>query len=82
MIAVDVNKDYLISVKDYLDKFNSIVIIDHHKTDENTIKTPLTILDLNDIYTTFYSIAEIYIFGPDAHLIFINVTCRITKLKD
>ena len=45
MIAVDVNKDYLISVKDYLDKFNSIVIIDHHKTDENTIKTPYSFIN-------------------------------------
>ena len=45
MIAVDVNKDYLISTKKYLEEFNSILIIDHHKMDENTIKTPYTFID-------------------------------------
>ena len=39
MIAVDVNKENLISTKDYLEDFNDIMIIDHHKTDEKTIKT-------------------------------------------
>ncbi|MBR4178565.1 MAG: DHH family phosphoesterase [Bacilli bacterium] len=39
MIAVDVNKDYLISTKKYLDDFNDIFVLDHHKTDEHTIKT-------------------------------------------
>ena len=45
MIAVDVNKDYLISVKEYLDKFKEIAILDHHKTDENTIKTQNMFID-------------------------------------
>lgn len=39
MVAVDVNKSYLVSTQPYLDKFNSIMIIDHHKTDDKTIKT-------------------------------------------
>ena len=39
LITTDVNKDYLVSVKDYLDEMNSIVIIDHHIEDEHTIKT-------------------------------------------
>ena len=39
MIAVDVNKDYLISTKPYLNDFNDIIVIDHHKTDEHTIET-------------------------------------------
>ena len=39
LITTDVNKDYLISVKDYLDEINSVVIIDHHTEDEHTIKT-------------------------------------------
>lgn len=45
MIFVDVNKDYLISTKKYLDGFNDIMVIDHHKTDENTIKTPYLFVD-------------------------------------
>ena len=40
LIAVDVNKDYLISVKPYLEQFQNIIVLDHHKTDEHTIKTP------------------------------------------
>lgn len=42
---VDANKDYLISVNDYLDSFKNIVVIDHHKTDEYTIKTPNIFVD-------------------------------------
>ena len=39
LITTDVNKDYLVSVKDYLDEMNSIIVIDHHGEDEHTIKT-------------------------------------------
>ncbi len=45
MIGVDVNKDYLVSVKPYLDEFHDIIILDHHKTDEHTIKTPYLFVD-------------------------------------
>ena len=45
LIAVDVNKDYLVSVKPYLDQFHDIFIIDHHKVDEHTIKTPYLYTD-------------------------------------
>ena len=39
MICVDVNKSNLISTKKYLDIFNDVFVLDHHKTDDNTIKT-------------------------------------------
>ena len=45
LVCVDVNKDYLISVSDYLENFKNILIIDHHKTDEYTIKTPNIFVD-------------------------------------
>ena len=45
LIAVDVNKDYLVSVNNYLENFNDIFILDHHMTDEHTIKTPYTFID-------------------------------------
>lgn len=45
MIAVDVNKENLISTKKYLDDFNSIFVLDHHRIDENTIKTPHLFVD-------------------------------------
>lgn len=45
MIAVDANKDYLLCTKKYLNEFKNIVVIDHHKTDEHTIKTPYLYVD-------------------------------------
>ena len=45
MIAVDVNKNYLISTKKYLDDFNDIFVLDHHKADDNTIKTKNLFID-------------------------------------
>ena len=39
MICVDVNKNNLINVSKYNYNFNDIFILDHHKTDEHTIKT-------------------------------------------
>lgn len=45
MVAVDANKDYLLCTKNYLSEFKNIVVIDHHKTDEHTIKTPYLFVD-------------------------------------
>ena len=45
MVAVDANKDYLLCTKNYLSEFKNIVVIDHHKTDEHTIKTPYLYVD-------------------------------------
>ena len=39
MVAVDANKDYLLSTKSDLLRFRDIMVIDHHKTDDHTIKT-------------------------------------------
>jgi c-di-AMP phosphodiesterase-like protein len=39
MVAVDVNKTELVSTKDILKRFNDIMVIDHHKTGETSIKT-------------------------------------------
>ncbi len=45
MVAVDANKDYLLCTKKYINEFKNIVVIDHHKTDEHTIKTPYLYVD-------------------------------------
>ena len=45
MIGVDVNKDYLVSVKQSLPLFKNILIIDHHKTDDHTIKATQIFVD-------------------------------------
>ena len=45
MIAVDVNKDYLVSVKGDLGKFKDICILDHHKEDEHTINAKYKFID-------------------------------------
>lgn len=62
MVCVDVNKDYLISTSDYLDSFKNILVIDHHKVDDNTIKTPNIFID-----TTISSTCE-----EIARLLFMN----------
>lgn len=38
LIVLDVNKEYLVSVKPYFKIFEDIIIIDHHNSDEKTIK--------------------------------------------
>ncbi|MBO5120703.1 MAG: DHH family phosphoesterase [Bacilli bacterium] len=38
LIVTDTNKSDRVAVKDYLDDFSQIIIIDHHGTGENTIK--------------------------------------------
>ena len=43
LITTDVNNKYIIPVKDYLDDFKNILVIDHHGESENSIKT-------NDMY--------------------------------
>ena len=38
LIIVDTNKKHLIACNDIIDKFTSVIIIDHHDTDKDTIK--------------------------------------------
>ncbi len=45
MIAVDVNKTYLVSTGEILDRFNDIIVIDHHKTDDKSIKSKHMFVD-------------------------------------
>lgn len=45
LIMTDVNKDYLISVKNNLNDFKSILIIDHHSEDENTVDAQYKYID-------------------------------------
>ncbi len=45
MIAVDANKTYLVSTCEILDRFNDIMVIDHHKTDDKSIKTKNMFVD-------------------------------------
>lgn len=47
LLTVDVNKDTLISeqAKENLEKFDDVLVIDHHNTDEHTIKTDNIFID-------------------------------------
>ena len=45
MVAVDTNSTERISTTPYLDRFNAVMVIDHHKADEQTIKTPYLFID-------------------------------------
>ena len=53
-VLVDVNSSKLISMNEHLDKRNNIFIVDHHETDENTIKTKYSYIN-----TEYSSVAEI-----------------------
>ena len=58
LITVDVNKKNKISVQKCLNDFRDILIIDHHKEDENTIKTNKKIIDLH-VSSTSETICEL-----------------------
>lgn len=47
LILTDVNANYMISLKNDLDKFNNILIIDHHKESNDTVKTDYRFIDIN-----------------------------------
>ena len=46
LIVTDVNKKNMISIGDKLDLFKSIIVIDHHTENENTIDTEKSFIDL------------------------------------
>lgn len=50
LIACDVNRDYLLCCKDYLDRFKNIAVIDHHE-DDNGLKTSYKCIDVNSSST-------------------------------
>ena len=87
MIAVDVNKDYLISTKDCLDTFKDILVIDHHLPDDHTISTPNLFID-STLSSTCEEISKL-IFGlgvkispTDANYLLSGIvldTSRLTK---
>ena len=45
LIITDTNKDYLLSVKDYLEYFKYKIIIDHHAEDQHTIESDYSFID-------------------------------------
>ena len=53
-ILSDVNKDYKVSVKEYLTNPDNIVIIDHHDPDKDTVKSNYEFID-----TSYSSASEI-----------------------
>lgn len=54
VIITDTNKDYMISINEYLKDINKIIVIDHHEEDKNTIDT-----DKKFIFTDTSSASEI-----------------------
>ena len=45
LIVTDTNKKSLISLKEELDKFRKVIVIDHHTKDEHSIKSDLEYID-------------------------------------
>ena len=54
LIIVDTNKDKLLSCKDVLDKFNKVIVIDHHDITDETLKVDNLFVD-----TVYSSTCEI-----------------------
>ena len=64
LIMTDVNKDYLIPLKEEIDDFNNILIIDHHKEDKNTVNTENKYIKINKSSASEI-VSSIYSFYPD-----------------
>lgn len=47
LITTDVNKKYMVAVKDDFNKFGKIIIVDHHQDDEFTISANYKYIDTN-----------------------------------
>jgi len=67
LIVLDTNKKYMISLKDDLELFSDIFIIDHHKTDENTIKARYLFTD-DSISSTCEEVSDLLdLYGIDVN---------------
>lgn len=78
LIIVDTNKEQLVSLKDELKSFKKIIIIDHHKTNEDTIKTPYLFIDNNasstcEIMTELLKMFNVKISKRDANLLLAGI---------
>lgn len=78
LIIVDTNKEQLVSLKDELKSFKKIIIIDHHKTNEDTIKTPYLFIDNNasstcEVMTELIKMFNIKISKKDANLLLAGI---------
>lgn len=86
MIAVDVNKCNLISLETQLPNFNDIFILDHHKTDENTIKTEYSFID-DKLSSTCEEVSRlIFLYGiklsvDDANYLLAGIVLDTNKLN-
>lgn len=47
LLIVDTNKEQLICFKDKLKEFKKVIVIDHHKTNNDSIKADYTCIDMN-----------------------------------
>ncbi len=86
LICVDTNKDYLISINNFLRFFNDIVVIDHHNMDEHTIKTPYMFTDItsssaSEIIACLLFYYGIHISESDANLLFAGIYLDTNKFS-
>ena len=75
MLAIDVNKTYRIHTRDLLDRFKNIMIIDHHKTDEHTIKTDYIFTD-ETLSSTCEEVSRL-VFAYDAPISNAQANCLL-----
>lgn len=70
LIACDVNKTNLVCCKNELDKFNDIVIVDHHNEDANTIDTDTKLIlpQKSSASEIMYDLLKQFQIKPDCFL--------------
>ncbi len=86
-ILTDVNKSYLVSVKDLLNNPDNIIIIDHHDADKNTISTDSLYIDTScssasEIVVNLLSACKIKIPSMVANYLYAGIyldTAKLTK---
>lgn len=85
-ILTDVNKTYLVSLEDELEKPEKIIIIDHHDEDSNTVKTDSKFIDssassASEIVTKLLLASKIKISAQIANYLLAGIYLDTNKLS-
>ena len=67
---IDINKPFLIPIDDILSTFNNVVVIDHHKVDENCIKSNYSFIEskMSSASEIMYNLLKKYNIKPYSYL--------------
>jgi len=68
--VIDINKSFLVPIDDILSSFSNVVVIDHHKTDENSIKFNYSFIEpkMSSASEIMYNLLKKYDIKPYSYL--------------